>query len=237
VTVLKSGLELARLGPIVAEADPTGAETGCWSIHIDRQEPRVDVAFIGLILAKRPKLYLHDNEAWKTSFALRHRHDFEGIYTGMHCRRNEEHQLSIFSSNPFSAAQKPISQKSFLNLTMKTCSIVVSVLSAVSAVYGYSVDINATTSGIDNPDGGFTIITADLYTLNTYNDLSVTALQLIDSSQFPPADVECRAYQDTHGFVPGSLPFSGHTQALLSTNTVQVGGITCYAINRIPGSK
>jgi hypothetical protein len=108
-------------------------------------------------------------------------------------------------------------------------------LASVASVNAVGVLINATTSGIDNPTGGFRIITADLYTLNTYTDLAVTKLELVQAQTSVPsaADVECRMYKDTAGLQPGSLPFSGSTAALISTNTVEVGTILCYAIEDI----
>lgn len=119
---------------------------------------------------------------------------------------------------------------------MKVTSILAGALYAATTTFAYSVDINATTSGIDKPDGGFKIITANLYEVNNYDSLAVTALQLIDSSQLPPSDVECRMYKDANALNPGSAPFSGHNKALISTNTVSVGSIACYVISKVPGS-
>ncbi|KAK4984922.1 hypothetical protein LTR66_008339 [Elasticomyces elasticus] len=43
-----------------------------------------------------------------------------------------------------------------------------------------------------------------------------------------PAKVECRAFKDTEGLVPGSAPFSLKSPAHLSTNLVDVNSILCY---------
>jgi hypothetical protein len=40
--------------------------------------------------------------------------------------------------------------------------------------------------------------------------------------------VECRAYKDAAGVVPGSAPFTKANPALLSTTGVTVGSILCY---------
>jgi hypothetical protein len=40
--------------------------------------------------------------------------------------------------------------------------------------------------------------------------------------------IECRAYKDADGVVPGSAPFTKANPALLSTNGVHVGSILCY---------
>ncbi|KAK4984372.1 hypothetical protein LTR50_006627 [Elasticomyces elasticus] len=42
------------------------------------------------------------------------------------------------------------------------------------------------------------------------------------------AKVECRAFKDTAGLVPGSAPFSLKSPAYLSTNLVDVNSILCY---------
>jgi hypothetical protein len=117
-------------------------------------------------------------------------------------------------------------------IKMKFTTALLAIASA-AIINATSVTINATTSGIDNPTGGFEIITADLYTLNTYSVLSVTKLELVQTQTVPPTDVECRMYKDAQGLQPGSLPFSGSTAADISTNTVEVGSILCYAIGVI----
>jgi hypothetical protein len=40
--------------------------------------------------------------------------------------------------------------------------------------------------------------------------------------------IECRAYKDAAGVVPGSAPFTKANPALLSTTRVEVGSILCY---------
>lgn len=42
--------------------------------------------------------------------------------------------------------------------------------------------------------------------------------------------VECRAYKDAAGVVPGSAPFTAKTPAELSTNLVEVGSVLCYIV-------
>jgi len=107
-------------------------------------------------------------------------------------------------------------------------------LASIGISNAANVAINATTSGINNPQpGGFQIITADLYTLNTYDNLEITKLQLVGGQVIDPSLVECRMYKDNKGLQPGSEPFSGSTVAYVSTNTVSVGSIACYGIGII----
>ncbi|KAF2164482.1 hypothetical protein M409DRAFT_25360 [Zasmidium cellare ATCC 36951] len=42
--------------------------------------------------------------------------------------------------------------------------------------------------------------------------------------------VECRAYKDDAGVVPGSAPFNAKTPAELSTNLVTVASVLCYVV-------
>lgn len=42
--------------------------------------------------------------------------------------------------------------------------------------------------------------------------------------------IECRAYKDADGVVPGSAPFTAKQPALLSTNLVEVGSVLCYVV-------
>ncbi|PMD43302.1 hypothetical protein L207DRAFT_631420 [Hyaloscypha variabilis F] len=42
--------------------------------------------------------------------------------------------------------------------------------------------------------------------------------------------VECRAYKDAEGMLPGSAAFTVGKPALLSTNLVDVGSMICYII-------
>lgn len=44
------------------------------------------------------------------------------------------------------------------------------------------------------------------------------------------ATVECRAFKDAEGVVPGSAPFNYKTPAELSTNLVEVGSVLCYVV-------
>ena len=112
-------------------------------------------------------------------------------------------------------------------------SIIALILAAVAAATPTAL-INATTSGLDKPNGGSQLITAQLNQLNTYPGLTVTKLQLVSGQgDLDPASVECRMYKDTTGLTPGSLPFSGDTVAYISTNTVTVGSILCYAIKNV----
>ena len=40
--------------------------------------------------------------------------------------------------------------------------------------------------------------------------------------------IECRAYKDTAGVVPGSATFTVHKPALISTNLATIGSVLCY---------
>ncbi|KAK4499516.1 hypothetical protein PRZ48_010031 [Zasmidium cellare] len=42
--------------------------------------------------------------------------------------------------------------------------------------------------------------------------------------------IECRAYKDAAGVVPGSAPFNAKTPAELSTNLVEIGSVLCYIV-------
>lgn len=42
--------------------------------------------------------------------------------------------------------------------------------------------------------------------------------------------IECRAYKDAAGVIPGSAPFNVKTPAELSTNLVEVGSVLCYVV-------
>lgn len=42
--------------------------------------------------------------------------------------------------------------------------------------------------------------------------------------------VECRAYKDADGVVPGSAPFSKAHPALVSTTGVEIGSVLCYIV-------
>jgi hypothetical protein len=120
---------------------------------------------------------------------------------------------------------------------MKTTTILAALLPILSVSADLKgVYINATTSGINNPTGGYKIILNNIGSINAYDNLAVTRLQLVqDQPQGILADdVECRAYKDVAGYIPGSLPFSGSTRADLATNTVTVGSILCYAIKALP---
>jgi hypothetical protein len=95
------------------------------------------------------------------------------------------------------------------------------------------LQIIATTSGFDE-QVRTTILPVQLFTFNQYPNLSVTKLQLVQGQEIPEDRIECRAYQDSRGLLPGGLPFSGQTVAYLSTNKVAIGGILCYPIKAIP---
>jgi hypothetical protein len=109
-------------------------------------------------------------------------------------------------------------------------SALVSALSASAA----SVQINATTSYlVDLPYETYKILTVSLYDLNTFSDLSVSRLTLVQNQAIPADVIECRAYKDTKGLEGSSLPFSGKTSADLSTNLIEIKGILCYATKPI----
>ena len=42
--------------------------------------------------------------------------------------------------------------------------------------------------------------------------------------------VECRAYKDFAGVVPGSAPFNVSVEADISTNLATVGAVLCYVV-------
>lgn len=66
--------------------------------------------------------------------------------------------------------------------------------------------------------------------LTTTTDLSASEL-VFDAGVAINVDlssVECRAYKDAAGTVPGSDPFTLAQPAALSTNLVSVGSILCY---------
>lgn len=42
--------------------------------------------------------------------------------------------------------------------------------------------------------------------------------------------IECRAYQDTDGVVPGSAPFTVKNPAMLSTQIVNESSVLCYVV-------
>jgi hypothetical protein len=44
--------------------------------------------------------------------------------------------------------------------------------------------------------------------------------------------VECHAYKDAEGLVPGSLAFNSTKPALLSTNIVSIGSVLCYVVEK-----
>jgi hypothetical protein len=112
-----------------------------------------------------------------------------------------------------------------------TTLLTTSILLLTTAYATPTVYINATNAGIgNNPPSTSQILSAQLYQLNTYPNLGVTQLAIGTTQDIPAADVECRMYKDTAGLQPGSAPWSGSQAALISTNTVQVGSIVCYAI-------
>lgn len=43
-------------------------------------------------------------------------------------------------------------------------------------------------------------------------------------------EVECRAYKDESGQIPGSAPFNHKSPAYLSTNPVEIGSVLCYVV-------
>lgn len=46
----------------------------------------------------------------------------------------------------------------------------------------------------------------------------------------PIKQVECRAYKDMDGVVPGSAKFNVDTPAELTTNLVEIGSVLCYVV-------
>lgn len=56
---------------------------------------------------------------------------------------------------------------------------------------------------------------------------------IVQKSVHPNVDitkVECRAYKDAAGQIPGSAPFNYNRSADLATNIVQVGSVLCYVM-------
>jgi hypothetical protein len=113
---------------------------------------------------------------------------------------------------------------------MKASIILMPVAAALASAA--TVSINATTSGINNPNGGWQEITNVPLSGLSYSNLHVTALEIIDGSGvgIDAASVECRMYKDNLGLEPGSLPFRVDVKAYIATNTVSIGSLLCYAI-------
>lgn len=56
------------------------------------------------------------------------------------------------------------------------------------------------------------------------------------SSNVDINSVECRAYKDAEGQIPGSAPFTLKSPAELSTNLVEVGSVLCYIVTEAESS-
>jgi len=125
---------------------------------------------------------------------------------------------------------------------MKTATFFAVLVSAFSASAAPTSDatgsraflrIQATTA-LGNGEFNTRQLSIPLFQLNTYRDLSVTKLELVNGQEIPEDRIECRAYQDTKGLLPGSLPFSGGNPAYIATNPEAIGGILCYPTKAIP---
>jgi hypothetical protein len=112
-------------------------------------------------------------------------------------------------------------------------STITTFLSSFALASAVTVQINATTSGIDRPNGGYKILTNDIASINSYDGLALTKLQLVQDQTVSAASIECRAYKDAAGTQPGSAAFTGSETAVVSTNTVTIGGILCYAVKAL----
>jgi hypothetical protein len=67
---------------------------------------------------------------------------------------------------------------------------------------------------------------------NNTQGCSVSSLHLQpnSSTNVNESAIECRAYQDTAGVIPGSAPFNLTSPALISTNLATISTILCYVV-------
>ncbi|TVY57289.1 hypothetical protein LCER1_G004203, partial [Lachnellula cervina] len=95
-----------------------------------------------------------------------------------------------------------------------------------------------TSSGRDWQNPTTLPITATLNQLTLLNagqPLSASSIAFSNSTSAPAStininSVQCRAYKDAEGVVPGSAPFNSTAPALLSTNIVSVSSVLCYVV-------
>lgn len=65
------------------------------------------------------------------------------------------------------------------------------------------------------------------------NGCSVSELMIQNDTATGGLDVdsiECRAYKDTAGVIPGSAVFNATRPALISTNLATISGVLCYIV-------
>jgi len=97
-----------------------------------------------------------------------------------------------------------------------------------AATTTYSISINVKTTGLGQTAAYKTVVVP----INVLTSLNIEATEIIfvaGSAVGVDIDsIECRAYKDAAGVVPGSAPFTDATPAQLSTNLVEVGSVLCY---------
>jgi hypothetical protein len=67
---------------------------------------------------------------------------------------------------------------------------------------------------------------------NNTQGCSVSSLRLQPNSSTNVNEnaIECRAYKDTAGVIPGSAPFNLTSPALISTNLATISTLLCYVV-------
>ncbi|KAJ9622251.1 hypothetical protein H2203_006469 [Taxawa tesnikishii (nom. ined.)] len=99
----------------------------------------------------------------------------------------------------------------------------------------YSVGLSGKVSSGMTPDAQATWepIPAQLNTLIQVPNFSCSALRFDGTaSNIDYNTVECRAFKDADGVVPGSAPFTASNPAELSTNLVEINSIICYVVSK-----
>lgn len=99
-----------------------------------------------------------------------------------------------------------------------------------SKYYGISINVNAVPSG---QPAVYEPAPVEINKLTSLGNNTSASELVFDHGVAINVDldkVECRAYKDQDGVVPGSAPFTNARPAELSTNLVAVGSILCYIV-------
>ncbi|CAK4031880.1 Hypothetical predicted protein [Lecanosticta acicola] len=124
---------------------------------------------------------------------------------------------------------------------MYTTSIIIAAFAALAAAapdaghaakrdtyYGIGLRVKITAAFTQPPE--YSPAPVEINKLTSFGNTSCTEISF-DSGVHPNVDVdsvECRAYKDEAGVIPGSAPFTNKQPAELGTNLVEIGSVLCY---------
>ena len=137
-------------------------------------------------------------------------------------------------SDPFTHAQKAGLSTNLAYVESILCYIVEpsELAKRDDAVYhGISLHINTNTIG-EPRTAEPAPVELDVLTVLTGVSASELSFDTTVAINVDISKVECRAFKDAEGLVPGSAPFNYKHAAELSTNLVELGSVLCYVVTQ-----